>query len=141
MIYDDNNVFARILRGELPAHKIYEDEHVLALMDIMPRGAGHSLVIPKTRARNILDVEPEALAELSKAVQRLAKASKAAFRADGVTIHQYNESAGGQVIFHLHFHIIPRFDGQDLKPHSGTMEKPEVLAAHADSLRKALAAL
>lgn len=139
MTYDDDNVFAKILRGELPAHKIYENEHVLAFMDIMPRGEGHHLVIPKAKARNILDAEPKDLVHLTQAVQLLARASKAAFDADGVTIHQFNETAGGQLVFHLHFHVIPRFDGVALKPHSGTMEKPDVLATHAEKLRQALA--
>jgi histidine triad (HIT) family protein len=139
MTYDESNVFAKILRGELPAHKIYETEHVLALMDIMPRGDGHALVIPKAKARNILDVEPDVLAELMKAAQVVAKASKQAFDADGITIQQFNESAGGQVVFHLHVHVIPRFDGVSLRPHTGDMAKPEVLAAHAEKLRAALA--
>jgi histidine triad (HIT) family protein len=140
MTYDDSNVFAKILRGEMPAHTVYETEHVLAFMDIMPRGDGHALVIPKVRARNILDVEPEALAELMKAVQVVARASKRAFEADGITIQQFNESAGGQVVFHLHVHVIPRFEGVALRPHTGDMARPEVLAAHADKLRQALAA-
>jgi histidine triad (HIT) family protein len=138
MTYDENNVFAKILRGELPAQKIYETEHVLAIMDIMPRGDGHALVIPKAPARNILDVDPDVLAELIKGVQVVAKASKAAFDADGVTVQQFNERAGGQVVFHIHFHVIPRFEGVPLKPHTGQMEKPEVLAANADKLRRAL---
>ena len=138
MAYDDSNVFAKILRGELPAQKVYETEHVLAFMDIMPRGDGHALVVPKAAARNILDVEPDVLSELIKAVQVVAKASKQAFGADGVTVQQFNESAGGQVVFHIHFHVIPRFDGVPLKPHTGEMEKPEVLAAHAEKLRRAL---
>jgi histidine triad (HIT) family protein len=139
MSYDDTNVFAKILRGELPAHKIYETEHVLGFMDIMPRGDGHALVIPKTKARNILDAEPDVVAELMKAAQVVARASKQAFGADGVTIQQFNESAGGQVVFHLHVHIIPRFEGVPLRPHTGDMEKPEVLATHAEKLRQALA--
>jgi histidine triad (HIT) family protein len=138
MAYDETNVFAKILRGELPAQKIYENEHVLAFMDIMPRGNGHALVIPKKKARNILDVDPEVLAELMKAVQLVARASKEAFQADGVTIQQFNEGAGGQIVFHLHVHVIPRFDGVPLKPHTGEMEKPEVLAANAEKLRRAL---
>jgi histidine triad (HIT) family protein len=138
MAYDDTNVFAKIVRGELPAHKVYETEHVLAFMDIMPRGDGHALVIPKAASRNILDADPEVLAELMKAVQVVARAAKAAFDADGVTIQQFNESAGGQVVFHLHVHVIPRFDGVPLKPHTGAMEKPEVLSAHAEKLRAAL---
>jgi histidine triad (HIT) family protein len=139
MTYDDTNIFARILRGELPANKFHETDHVLGFMDIMPRGDGHALVIPKVKARNILDVEPDALAELMKAVQVVARATKRAFGADGITIQQFNESAGGQVVFHLHVHIIPRFEGVPLRPHTGEMERPEVLAAHADKLRQALA--
>jgi histidine triad (HIT) family protein len=139
MTYDDTNVFAKILRGELPAQKIYETEHVLAFMDIMPRGEGHSLVIPKARARNILDADPDVLAELMKAVQVVARASKQAFDAHGVTIQQFNESAGGQVVFHLHVHVIPRFDGVPLRPHTGEMAKAEILSTHAEKLRRALA--
>jgi histidine triad (HIT) family protein len=137
--YDDANVFARILRGELPSHRIYETDRVLAFMDVMPRGDGHALVIPKAKARNILDADPDELAELFKAVQIVARASKEAFDADGVTIQQFNESAGGQVVFHLHVHVIPRFDGVPLKPHSGQMESPEILGRNAERLRAALA--
>ena len=137
--YDEANVFARILRGELPSHRIYETDRVLAFMDVMPRGEGHALVIPKAKARNILDADPDELAELIKAVQIVARASKEAFDADGVTIQQFNESAGGQVVFHLHVHVIPRFDGVPLKPHSGQMESPEILGRNAERLRAALA--
>jgi histidine triad (HIT) family protein len=139
MTYDDSNVFAKILRGELPAQTVYETDHVLAFMDIMPRGNGHALVIPKAKARNILDVDPEVLAELMKAVQVVAKASKKAFDADGVTVQQFNESAGGQVVFHMHVHVIPRFEGVPLKPHTGQMEDPAILTANAEKLRAALA--
>ena len=138
MTYDDNNVFAKILRGELPCHKVYETDQVLAFMDVMPRGDGHVLVIPKAKARNLFDVQPDDLAELAKAVQVVGKAAKAAFLADGLTIQQFNESAGGQVVFHIHFHVLPRFEGVALKPHTGQMEKPEVLAAMADKIRAAL---
>ncbi|MXQ12869.1 HIT family protein [Microvirga makkahensis] len=140
MTYDDDNVFAKILRGELPCHKVYETERVLAFMDIMPRGEGHVLVIPKAKARNILDAEPEDLAELAKSVQVVARAAKEAFAADGLTIQQFNESAGGQVVFHLHVHVIPRFEGVPLKPHTGQMEANDVLAAHAERIRAALSA-
>jgi histidine triad (HIT) family protein len=140
MTYDESNVFAKILRGELPAQTIYETDHVLAFMDIMPRGDGHALVIPKARARNILDVEPDVLAELMKAVQVVARASKRAFDADGITIQQFNESAGGQVVFHLHVHVIPRFEGVPLRPHTGEMAKSDVLSVHAEKLRAELAA-
>ena len=140
MSYDESNIFARILRGELPAHAVYETDTVLAFMDIMPRADGHALVIPKrAKARNILDIAPDDLADLIRAVQVVAKASKRAFGADGITIQQFNESAGGQVVFHIHFHVIPRHDGVAMKPHSGQMEKPEVLAANAEKLRRALA--
>jgi len=138
--YDDQNIFAKILRGELPAHKIYEDDETFAFMDIMPRGDGHSLVIPKKPSRNILDVEDASLAAVMRTARKVARAGMEAFGADGVTIQQFNEQAGGQVVFHLHIHVIPRFAGVALKPHTGDMEKPEVLAAHAEKLRAALAA-
>ncbi|MGQ3282839.1 HIT family protein [Bosea sp. (in: a-proteobacteria)] len=139
--YDPSNVFARILRGELPSHTVYEDEATVAIMDIMPRADGHVLVIPKVACRNVLDAPPEALQAVALTTQRLARAVKAAFDGDGVTIQQFNESAGGQVVFHLHVHVIPRHDGMSMKPHTGAMEKPEVLAANADKIRSALTAL
>ena len=138
--YDPDNVFAKILRGELPAHKLYEDHDTLAFMDIMPRGDGHCLVIPKTPARNILDVEPASLAAVMATTQRLARAVTKAFSADGVTVQQFNEPAGGQVVFHLHVHVIPRFDGVSLRPHTGEMADQAVLAAHAGKIRAALEA-
>lgn len=136
--YDPNNIFAKILRGELPAHKIYEDDETFAFMDIMPRGDGHCLVIPKKPSRNILDVEAESLAAVAKTTQKIARAVKKAFSAGGVTVQQFNEPAGGQVVFHLHVHILPRFDGVALKPPAGPMEKPEVLAANAEKIKAAL---
>ena len=136
--YDPNNIFARILRGELPSHKIYEDEHTFAIMDIMPRGDGHCLVIPKQPSRNILDVEADSLAAVAVTTQKLARAVKKAFSADGVTIQQFNEQAGGQVVFHLHVHVIPRFEGVSLKPHSGQMAEQALLAEHAEKIRAAL---
>ena len=138
MAYDDTNVFAKILRGELPSHKIYEDAETFAFMDIMPRGDGHCLVIPKTPSRNILDADPQSLATLIASVQKVSRAVVKAFSADGVTVQQFNEPAGGQIVFHLHFHVIPRFDGVALRPHSGEMEKPEILAANAGKVRAAL---
>jgi len=136
--YDDQNIFAKILRGELPCHKVHEDEETFAFMDIMPRGDGHCLVIPRKPARNIFDVDPDSLAAVMRTVQKVAKASMTAFGADGVTVQQFNEPAGGQVVFHLHVHIIPRFDGVGLRPHTGEMEKPEILSANAAKLRAAL---
>jgi histidine triad (HIT) family protein len=137
MAYDEQNVFAKILRGELPCHKVYEDEATLAFMDIMPRGEGHTLVIPKAPARNILDAEPQALADTMKTVQKVARAVKKAFNADGVTVQQFNEAAGGQVVFHLHVHVIPRFEGVAMKP-PGTMGDPQTLARNAEKVRAAL---
>ena len=136
--YDDTNVFAKILRGELPAYKLYEDAGTFALMDIMPRGDGHCLVIPKQSSRNIFDVDGDSLAAVMRTTQRLSRAVMTAFSAHGVTVQQFNEPAGGQVVFHLHVHIIPRFEGVGLKPHTGQMEKPEVLAANAEKIRAAL---
>lgn len=139
MTYDESNVFARILRGELPANKVYEDEATLAFMDIMPRCEGHTLVIPKTPARNVLDASPAQLAACLATVQRIARAQIKAFGANGITVQQFNETAGGQVVFHLHYHVLPRWDGVKLGPHTATMEKPEVLAAAATKLKAALA--
>ncbi|TCD13221.1 HIT family protein [Oricola cellulosilytica] len=136
--YDPDNIFVKILNGDLPAHKLYEDEHTFAFMDIMPRGDGHCLVIPKAQARNILDVDAQTLSRLMVTVQRIARGVMKAFDADGVTVQQFNEPAGGQVVFHLHVHVIPRFDGVQLRPHTGDMEKPEVLAAKAEKIRAAL---
>ena len=138
--YDPNNIFAKILRGELPSYKVYEDDKAFAMLDIMPRAPGHALVLPKVPARNVLDVAPDDFAHLMKVVQRVAKGVVAAFGAEGVTIQQFNESAGGQVVFHLHVHVIPRQVGVALKAPASFKEQPEVLAQHAEKLRAALAA-
>ncbi|PPD42037.1 MAG: HIT family protein [Methylocystis sp.] len=135
--YDPNNIFGKILRGEIPAHKVYEDDLALAFMDIMPRAEGHVLVIPKEGARNLLDVSPSTLAELIKRVQHVAKALEKAFEADGLTLHQFNESAGGQVIYHLHFHLLPRWEGVSLRP-PGTMADNEKLAEQSARIRAAM---
>ena len=136
--YDETNVFARILRGELPSQTVYEDAETIAIMDIMPRADGHVLVIPKVACRNVLDASPEALKAVALTTQKLARAVKAAFAADGVTIQQFNEAAGGQVVFHLHVHVMPRHEGVPLRPHTGAMEKPELLASNAEKIREAL---
>jgi histidine triad (HIT) family protein len=141
MAYDHSNVFAKILRGELPAQKVYEDAETLAFMDIMPRCEGHMLVIPKTPARNILDANPAQLAACIKTVQKVSAAAMKAFGAGGITVQQFNEPAGGQVVFHLHFHVLPRSEGVTLGPPASKVEKPEVLAASAEKIRKAMAAL
>ena len=136
--YDANNLFAKILRGELPCYKVYEDDKTLAFLDIMPRAPGHVLVLPKTPARNILDISPDDLAHVIKVVQKIAKVSVEAFGADGITIQQFNESAGGQVVFHLHVHVIPRKTGVAMKPPASEKAAPEVLADQAKQLAAAL---
>jgi histidine triad (HIT) family protein len=138
--YDSQNIFAKILRGEIPSHQVYTDADTVAFMDVMPQGTGHTLVLPRAPSRNLLDAGPETIGPLMRTVQRIARAVKRAFGADGVTVMQFNEPASGQTVFHLHFHVIPRFEGTPLKPHSGQMEKPEVLAANAEKIRQALAA-
>jgi histidine triad (HIT) family protein len=137
--YDPNNPFAKILRGELPCYKVYEDDKALAFLDIMPRAPGHALVLPKAPARNILDASPDDLAHVIKIAQKIAKASVEVFGADGVTLQQFNESAGGQVVFHLHVHVIPRQNGIAMKPPASVREAPEVLAEQAKKLMSALA--
>ena len=136
--YDTSNIFAKILRGEIPSTRVYEDDSVLAFMDVMPQADGHTLVMPKAASRNLLDADPATLAPLMTVVQKVARAVKTAFTADGVTVIQFNEPAAGQTVFHLHVHVIPRFDGAPLKPHSGGMEDAAVLKANAEKIRKAL---
>ena len=138
MAYDRNNVFAKILRGEIPSHKVYEDAQTLAFMDVMPQADGHTLVIPKVEAEGLLDVPPEALAATIVTTQRVARAVKAAFAAPGILVAQLNGSAAGQSVFHVHFHIVPRRAGLDLKLHAREMADPAVLAAHAERIRAAL---
>ncbi|WP_394778357.1 HIT family protein [Undibacterium sp.] len=137
--YDMNNVFAGILRGEIPVHKVYEDETTLAFMEITPRSDGHVLVIPKAQARNILDVAPEVLADLMVKAQRIAIAAKAAMKADGLSIQQFSETAGGQTVFHLHVHIMPRYKGIALRSSAEVMPEHSLLADQAEAIRRALA--
>jgi len=136
--YDPNNIFAKILRGELPAHKVYEDDKTFSFLDIMPRAPGHTLVIPKAPARTFLDIEPDDLAHLIKVSQRIARTAVKVFAADGLTIQQFNEPAGGQVVFHLHIHVIPRKEGVPLKPPASFKEDPAVLSDQALRLSSAL---
>jgi histidine triad (HIT) family protein len=136
--YDNNNVFAKILRGEFPCHKVYENEHVLAFLDIMPRAPGHTLVIPKAPARNILDIKEEDYLHVARATRIIARAAKEAFKAEGLTIQQFNESAGGQVVFHLHVHVMPRHHGIALLPPASRKEDVKVLEDHAAKLIAAL---
>lgn len=135
--YDPNNIFARILRGEIPSTRVYEDDETLAFMDIMPRSDGHLLVIPKTPCRNVLDASPEQLEAVIRTVKKLAIAAKAAFDAEGVTIQQFNEAAGGQEVFHLHFHVLPRHEGVALRA-PGQMGDMAAIATHAERIRAAL---
>ncbi len=137
MAYDSNNVFARILRGEIPAHKVYEDEHTFAFMDVMPQSDGHTLVIPKVAAENLFDLPPEALAATILTTQRVARAVKKAFNPPGVMLVQLNGAASGQSVFHIHFHIVPRYEGFDLRFHARDMADPKLLADHAARVRAA----
>ena len=138
MAYDNGNVFARILRGEIPAHKVHEDAHTLAFMDVMPQADGHVLVIPKAAAENIFEVPPDALAATILTTQRVARAVQRAFAAPGILIAQLNGSAAGQSVFHLHFHVVPRHAGLDLRFHARDMADPKILAEHAARVRAAL---
>jgi histidine triad (HIT) family protein len=138
--YDPNNIFAKILRGELPCYKVYEDDKAFGFLDIMPRAPGHALVLPKAPARNILDIGAADLAHVMTVAQKIAKAGIKAFGADGVTIQQFNEGAGGQVVFHLHVHVIPRKAGIPMKPPASEKEKADTLAEQAKKLAAAIAA-
>ena len=138
MAYDTNNVFARILRGDIPAHKVFEDEHTLAFMDVMPQTDGHTLVIPKVPAENLFDLPEAALAATILTTQRVARAVRKAFDCPGVMIAQLNGSDAGQSVFHIHFHIIPRKAGIDLRFHARDMADQKMLAEHADRVRAAL---
>jgi histidine triad (HIT) family protein len=136
--YDPDNIFFKILRGEIPCHAVYEDEHTLAFMDIMPQAEGHTLVIPKAPSRNIFDADPTTFMWLMPTVQKIARAVKKAFHADGVRVFQYNEPAAGQTVFHLHFHVVPMKEGVQLRPHTGRMEDGGTLAHNAELIREAL---
>lgn len=136
--YDDSNIFARILRGEIPCYKVHEDDHVLAFMDVMPQADGHVLVVPKRPARNLRDADPAIFAHALATVQKLGEAAMSAFHADGYRLAQFNEAPAGQTVFHLHFHIIPAYEGVPLRGHTGAMEDQAVLAANAEKLKAAL---
>ncbi|MBD0866042.1 MAG: HIT family protein [Rhodobacteraceae bacterium] len=138
MTYDPDNIFAKILRGELPCHKIYEDTDTFVFLDIMPRATGHMLVSPKTPCRNVLDASAEQLAACIMTTQKMAQLAMTAFAADGITLQQFNERPGGQEVFHLHFHILPRHAGVSLRP-PGQMADQAQLKEHAEMLRALLA--
>ena len=136
--YDPGNIFAKILRGELPCHKVMETPHILAFMDLFPRVDGHTLVIPKAASRNLLDIAPPDLAELVEAVRVIARAARTAFDADGVSVQQFSEAAAGQVVFHTHFHILPRVAGIAPGPPQDKMADAQKLQADAQKLCRAL---
>jgi len=138
MSYDSGNIFARILKGEIPSVKIYEDEKTLAFMDVMPQADGHTLVIPKENAATLFDLLPEGAANLIQVTQAVARAVKAGMNADGITLMQFNGAAAGQTVPHIHFHVIPRWEGVPLRRHTGTMEAPEKLKAAAGRIKAAL---
>ena len=138
MKYDEENIFAKILRGEIPSAKVFESEQVLVFMDIMPRSSGHLLVIPKSKARNILDINIDQLHAVIDTVQMMAKLVMKALKADGVTIQQFNEAPGGQEVFHLHFHVIPRYSGERMGPPGQMVKDMSVLADQAKKISKLL---
>jgi histidine triad (HIT) family protein len=138
--YDPNNLFARLLRGEIPCVKVYEDDHALAFMDIFPQAPGHTLVIPKTPSCNLLDIPVAALGPYMHSVQRVAQGVRDAFNAEGLTVFQFNGAAGGQTVFHLHFHIIPRDGSSGLKGHGqSSRADDEELKSHARAIAAAIA--
>lgn len=132
--YDPANIFARILAGELPCHRVHEDSEVLVMMDIFPQSRGHVLVIPKAPSRNLIDADPATLAALLPHVQKVARAVAAALNPDGIRIMQFNEAPAGQSVFHLHMHVIPVFEGEALKPHNGTRADDAELASLAQAI-------
>jgi histidine triad (HIT) family protein len=136
--YDSNNPFAKILRGEFPSYKVYENDHVLAFLDIMPRSQGHTLVIPKAPARNILDITADDFVHVARVTHRIAAAAIKAFKADGIIVQQFSEPAAGQVVFHLHMHVMPRHDGVALLPPASRKEDGKVLEENAAKLIAAL---
>jgi histidine triad (HIT) family protein len=138
MTYDASNIFAKIIRGDLPAHKVYEDETALVMMDIFPQSRGHCLVIPKAASRNLLDADPAALSQVMPLIQRVARAAKTATGADGIRLAQFNEAPAGQTVFHLHFHVIPVYEGIPLGSHGGGKADDAELAALASDIASAL---
>ena len=136
--YDNQNILAKIVRGEIPSGRVFEDDETLCFMDIMPRTDGHCLVIPKTPCRNVLDASDAQLAAVMRTVKTVANAARSAFEADGITLQQFNETAGGQEVFHLHFPIHPRHEGVAMRP-PGKMGDMDAIQAHAEKIRAALA--
>lgn len=138
MAYDPNNIFAKILRGEMSAHKVYEDDATIAILDVMPQSDGHTLVIPKTPAENLFELDTAMAEAVMRTGQRLALAIRRGFHPDGITLMQFNGAEAGQTVFHFHLHLVPRYAGQPLRTHGRGFADPAVLAEHATRLRKAL---
>lgn len=141
MAYDPNNIFAKILRGEIPSHKVYEDDATIAILDVMPQSDGHTLVIPKAPAENLFELDTASLEAVIRTGQRLALAVRRAFQPDGVTLMQFNGAEAGQTVFHFHLHVVPRYAGQPLRAHGRGFADPAVLAEQAAHLRAAIEAL
>ena len=128
--YDDQNIFAQIIRGEAPCYKLYEDENVLAFLDVFPQSYGHTLVIPKrSAARNILEIDADSLSKMMVVVQKLTAVLVAELAPVGVQVAQFNGAPAGQTVFHIHMHIVPRFEGEALAVHAGGKAEPQALAA------------
>lgn len=136
--YDPANIFGKILRGEIPSIKVFEDETILVMMDIFPQSRGHTLVIPKAASRNLLDADPAALSEATAYLPKLARAVKTATGADGVRLMQFNEAPAGQTVFHLHFHLIPVYEGTELGRHGGGKADEAELKDLANAIAAAL---
>ena len=139
MAYDENNIFAQILRGEADAFHVYENGNCLAFLDVMPQSDGHTLVLPKAPAENLFDLEPSIAGALFQSTQMVARAVRAAFKPDGIVVTQFNGSAAGQSVFHIHMHIIPRYANTDLRRHARRMADTAILEDHAERIRAALA--
>lgn len=135
MPYDPNNVFARILRGEMHAHRVYEDERTLAFMDVMPQSDGHTLVVPKSESENPFDLRPDMLLAVMRTAQKVARAVQASFGPSGIMLAQLNGAGAGQTVFHTHVHIIPRYDGIDMKFHARGLADPALLEKQARMIR------
>jgi histidine triad (HIT) family protein len=138
MAYDSNNIFAKILRAEIPVFSVYEDDATLAFMDVMPQSPGHTLVIPKMPAENLFDLDIEAGTAVLSTAKLVASAVKEAFKADGIMLNQFNGTTAGQTVFHFHMHIVPRYEGVPLRAHTGDMENSGVLEEQAAKIRAML---
>lgn len=138
MAYDENNIFAKILRGQAPAFRIYEDQHCVAILDVMPQADGHTLILPRVAAENLFDLPVEAAGHMISATQLVARAVQATFQPDGLRLMQFNGAAAGQTVLHFHMHIIPCFSGKELRGHGRGMADESILRDHAERLQATL---